>query len=115
MRLDLRRMPMAELARLLRDIANELQARSNPGNWNSTGSAYNRATGYGPAFNGPYGANHQFGPKDFGADPSRFHRRRHRRHRSGGHSHHESRGHPPQESDASSDLGSEDAPPSSGG
>ncbi|MCX7818197.1 MAG: hypothetical protein N2652_03155 [Kiritimatiellae bacterium] len=85
MRMDLRQMPLHELARLLRDIANELQARGNGGGRGN--SIYNRATGYG-AYTGNYGNAYPGG--GYGA-PSRFgnefrphsgnKRRRHHRHR----------------------------------
>ncbi len=79
MKLDLRRMPMAELARLLRDIANELQSRGNSSHWNSTGNTYNRATGYGPAFNGAYGSGYRSGQQEFHSPQHKYHRRRRRR------------------------------------
>jgi len=83
--MDLRHMPMAELARLLRDIANELQQRGNGG-----ASGYNRATGYGQTGYGTYGGYGQAYGQGYGNQRSgqEFRNRgnfqgggRHRRHR----------------------------------
>ncbi|MBM4153631.1 MAG: hypothetical protein FJ221_01175 [Lentisphaerae bacterium] len=75
MRLDLRRMPMNELAQLLKDIAHELQSRGRGGqggnfgghggqpatNYGRTGYGQPAAFGQGGQGGGGYGGNSRFG------------------------------------------------------
>lgn len=87
MRVDLRQMPLHELARLLRDIANELQSRGNGGARGN--SIYNRATGYGGGYggnyapgypSGGYGGNSRYGNEFRHPGQGGNKRRRHHRH-----------------------------------